>query len=98
MRGPADDSYGIEVAKLAGVPEKVIARSKEILHQMQEEQTTARLPGNTEERFEEDNGQLTLLPAEQNELVNRLRRIDVNTLTPIEAMQTLYELVKSVGD
>ncbi len=89
VRGPADDSYGIEVAKLAGVPEGVVARAKEILHQIEagepeEHKKAASRP--------EEDGQLSLLAAADNELIRQLKAIDVNTLTPIEALQKLYEL------
>ena len=98
VRGPADDSYGIEVAKLAGVPETVIGRAKEILAQIVDGEFAMHAPVVRQERFEENNGQLSLLPTVQDELTERIKRIDVNTLTPIEAMQTLYELVRSVSE
>ncbi len=89
VRGPADESYGIEVAKLAGVPDTVVARAREILQELNENgqpvvhRTTPAA---------EDNGQLSLLPTADNDLIRRLRDLDVNVLTPIEAMQVLYEL------
>ncbi len=98
VSGPADDSYGIEVAKLAGVPDPVIKRAKEILAQMVSGEFEMHAPTVREDQYEEDNGQLSLLPTEQNELIMRIRKIDVNTLTPIEALQTLYELVRSVSE
>ena len=99
VRGPADDSYGIEVAKLAGIPEAVVTRAKEILKSLDEEGVA--VPGDTRKRFAEeevaDSFQMSLLPMAQNSVVDRLRGLDVNTLTPIEAMQTLYELVKEAN-
>ncbi|MBQ9414018.1 MAG: DNA mismatch repair protein MutS [Clostridia bacterium] len=100
VRGPADESYGIEVAKLAGIPDNVVVRAKEILRSLDEEGTPG--PVNVQQRFEpvlepvsEDAaGQLSLLPMAESGIVERLREMDVNTLTPIEALQTLYELVK----
>ena len=95
VRGPADDSYGIEVAKLAGIPDAVVSRAKEILHGLEsEEGGPPRRRPETDAGFESDDGQLSLLPAEKNEVIQRLKEMDVNTLTPIEALQTLYELVK----
>ncbi len=97
IRGPADDSYGIEVAKLAGIPESVVARAKDILKTLDTEET---VPLHTRERFEEaatadwPMGQLSLLPMAENGVMERLRTLDVNTLTPIEAMQILFELSK----
>ena len=51
----------------------------------------------TGDRFESEDGQLSLLPAADNELIQRLKEIDVNTLTPIEALQTLYEMCKEAA-
>ncbi|MBO5929174.1 MAG: DNA mismatch repair protein MutS, partial [Clostridia bacterium] len=89
VRGPADDSYGIEVAKLAGVPDNVVLRAKEILKELDAgtpaTTAAARLP-------ETEGGQLSFLPQEQSDLVRRLKELDVNVLTPIESMQLLYEL------
>ncbi|MGN0171275.1 MAG: DNA mismatch repair protein MutS [Acutalibacteraceae bacterium] len=95
VRGPADDSYGIEVAKLAGIPDKVVSRAKEILCSLDNGSDSGR-PTGTAARFEEDEqeGQLSLLPMAENSVMERLKAIDVNTLTPIEALQTLYELTK----
>ena len=95
VRGPADDSYGIEVAKLAGIPDSVVARAKEILKQL--ENGDMETAGPRGDRFESEDGQLSLLPAGDNELVRRLKEMDVNTLTPIEALQTLYELCKEAA-
>ena len=95
VRGPADDSYGIEVAKLAGIPDGVVARAKEILKGIESgEIETGGRGAPAQERFESEDGQLSLLPAGDSEVVRRLKELDVNTLTPIEAMQTLYELTK----
>ena len=98
VRGPADDSYGIEVAKLAGIPEAVVSRAKEILRGIESGDIPADGRGaSSKDRFEREDGQLSLLPAGDSEVVRRLKEIDVNTLTPIEALQTLYELTKLAG-
>ncbi len=89
VRGPADESYGIEVAKLAGVPDAVVARAREILEELNANGAVVQRAPTT---AAEDNGQLSLLPTADNELIRRLRELDVNVLTPIEAMQALYEL------
>lgn len=91
IRGPADDSYGIEVAKLAGVPEKVIKRAKEVLREL-ESGDMALSHRSAEDRFAEQPVQLTMDTAD-SEVLQRLRRIDVNALTPIECMNQLFELV-----
>ena len=90
IRGPADESYGIEVAKLAGVPDAVVSRAREILEELNAGDTVAaqRVPVIAAN----DTDQLSLLPMADNEILSRLRDLDVNVLTPIEAMQVLYEL------
>lgn len=91
VRGPADDSYGIEVAKLAGVPDAVVARAKEILKELDSgESVLSERPARV--CTEDEDGQLSLIPAADNDLIRRLKELDVNVLTPIEALQTLYEL------
>jgi DNA mismatch repair protein MutS len=98
VHGPADDSYGIEVAKLAGIPDYVISRSKEILKTLSlGEPQKAGGNGSIIQDYEGGDGQLSLLPVSENEIVQRLKGIDVNTLTPIESMQVLYELVKQAN-
>ena len=98
VRGPADDSYGIEVAKLAGINDAVVARAKEILRSA-ETGEGRRLPAgaadDTPDR--EDIGQLSLLDARDNPIIRRLKELDVNVLTPIEAMQELYQLVREAA-
>jgi DNA mismatch repair protein MutS len=91
--GPADDSYGIEVAKLAGIPDNVVSRAKEILKTIDGGKKTVK--SRTAEKHEQqDDGQLSLLAQGDNEVVSRLKNLDINTLTPIESMQILYELAK----
>ncbi len=91
VRGPTDDSYGIEVAKLAGVPDSVVVRAKAILKDLD----NGTMPTTVSRgKAAEEGGQLSLLSAVDNELIRRLKDMDVNVLTPIEAMQTLYELHK----
>ena len=94
VRGPADDSYGIEVAKLAGVPDSVVARAKGDSKTNRERRHGAAPARVLPDRFESDDGQLSLMPAADNELIRRLKDMDVNTLTPIEALQTLYDICK----
>ncbi len=88
--GGADDSYGIEVAKLAGLPEVIISRAKEILADLESGKNSDIPVKDTEQ--ETDSEQLTLLPSTDNMITERLEKLDLNTLTPIEAMNLLYEL------
>ena len=94
IRGPADQSYGIEVAKLAGVPNEVVKRARVILDELD----TGERPEVVPHVAKEDDGQLSLLDAMASPVLEKLRHLDVNTLTPIEAMQTLYELQKEANE
>ncbi|WP_099204178.1 DNA mismatch repair protein MutS [Scatolibacter rhodanostii] len=91
IRGPADDSYGIEVAKLAGVPEKVIKRAKEVLSELENGEMSLSHRSH-ENRFSDEPVQLTMETAD-GEVLQKLQSIDVNSLTPIECMNQLFELV-----
>lgn len=91
VRGGADDSFGIEVAKLAGVPEPVIRRAKKILKEMESEGAAEPKRARVEES-DGDGGQLTMVPAAQTEILETLKKLDPNVLSPIEAMNTLFTL------
>lgn len=95
IRGPADDSYGIEVAKLAGINNEVVNRAKEILRGIEngEGAPDHRRTVETVEPSE----QLSLLSCVDNPVITRLKELDVNVLTPIEAMQLLYELAQEAS-
>ncbi len=90
VRGGADGSYGIEVAKLAGVPNTVVNRAKAILKELEEKGVVTVIK--TETKPQEDEIQLSFGANAGNEIADKLKAIDVNTLTPIEALQMLYEL------
>ena len=91
--GGADDSYGIEVAKLAGLPDWIIKRAKEILKELTSGKTDDKDTfANISPHNNEDDMQLNLLDTASNAVTDKLKSVDVNTLTPIEAMNLLYEL------
>ena len=92
LPGPADESYGIEVASLAGVPARVIRRAKEILAQLETEHPE-RKPA-----AREDEEVLPILAGIRDEIVDELKTVNVDTLTPIEALGKLYELSKKAKD
>src|SRR5256712_6093216 len=92
--GAADRSYGIEVAKLAGLPHEVIARAREVLaeHESAEQQVTGYLsPG-----AEPVPPQLTIFTPLSQPVLEKLREVDWNRLTPLEALNLLAELKKQV--
>lgn len=92
VRGHASDSYGIEVASLAGVPNSVVNRAKAILKNILE--NTA-LPAKKAEETEESD-EITLFDMSWENMKEKLRNTDINTITPIEAMGILYEIKKLV--
>ncbi len=85
--GGADDSYGVEVAKLAGLPDKLISRARDILQTLE-----SGAPTRTVTVAADD--QLSITSMENDRLRTALERIDLDTLTPIEAMNALYSLKK----
>ncbi len=94
--GGADDSYGIEVAKLAGVPDWIIKRAKQILKELESGEGKS---GGAEEAKAADSpadndSQLSLFNAGNSAIEEKLKSIDINTLTPIESMNILFELIK----
>ncbi|MDR2558648.1 MAG: DNA mismatch repair protein MutS [Oscillospiraceae bacterium] len=89
VEGGVDDSYGIEVAKLAGVPEKVINSAKESLKVME---LNSKIELETELREREEEGQIDFTSLARESVINRLKTLDVNGLTPLEALQVLAEL------
>ena len=92
LRGAADDSYGIEVAKLAGVPNEVIRRAKEVLVAILDSSGQERKPAKPEETTNE----LTFDNVLESQLADAVRALDVNTLTPLEAINELYRLKKMI--
>jgi len=89
IAGGADDSYGIEVAKLAGVPDAVIRRAKEILKAL-ESDDDVRIVGKRKKVDEEE--QTSLADFGATELVSRVRNLPLDDLTPMQALNLLYEL------
>ena len=87
--GAADDSYGVEVAKLAGLPSAVVSRAREILAELEQQGGIQRVIVN-----EEPKDQISMMDLRSNQVCAALSAITVETLTPIEAMNELYKLKK----
>ncbi len=85
--GAADDSYGIEVAKLAGIPDRVITRAREILKALE-----SGAPETAKPAAGPVSDQVSMLDMQSDELRRALEAVTVETLTPIEAMNVLYQL------
>ncbi len=89
--GGADRSYGIEVAKLAGLPDKVVARARTVLEALESENGVQYVKPRQEAR------QVSLDAVGEGEVLDALRRCQPDTLTPIEAMGLLYELKRKLS-
>ncbi len=88
--GGADDSYGIEVSKLAGVPDWIIRRARQVLGQLEEGKEVS--PAKKKHAAAAEGPQISFEAVIPSEVEAALRQVDVNTLTPIEALNKLYEL------
>lgn len=91
IRGAADDSYGIEVAKLAGVPDAVITRAKFCLNELE-----SGSKDKTCIKTESKEDQISFSDFGTDEVIRRIKETNLDILTPIEAMTLLYELKKKV--
>ena len=105
VKGGADKSYGIQVAKLAGVPDIVIERAKEIVEELSDEDITTRVSeiavkeheskkkSKVKKYDEVDIAQMSLFdPVKDGDVLEELKNIDVGNLTPIDALNTIYRL------
>ncbi len=106
VKGGADKSYGIQVAKLAGVPKSVIDRAKELVEELsradisakakniaEEGRTKARQRGSSRKHDGAYPEQLSLFqPSQDNDVAEELRKLDISNMTPMDAMNTLYRL------
>lgn len=93
VRGPADGSFGVDVARLAGVPDEVVNRAKIILNELELTEKEYREPiGKVYYEIPENCSQLSFSNENKNALFEEIKNIDVNTLTPIEALTKLFEI------
>ncbi len=96
--GSADKSYGIEVAKLAGLPPLVLTRAREILrrHEEGEHEISDHLTRHYKRKRSSSPAQMSLFVLEDHEVLQELRKLDLDSLTPLQALQTLNEMKKKV--
>ncbi len=97
IKGGADESYGIEVSALAGLPKEVISRAKEILSSIDKKETDTESIHETK-AHEDNGGQIGFADLAETKLKDELSKLDVTTLTPIEALNKLYELSKIANE
>lgn len=98
--GGSEHSFGIHVAKLAGMPAKVVNRANEILKTLEASRTQGTSSSETIKRVTEENMQLSFFQLDDPVLENireELTKIDINTLTPIEALMKLNSIKKMIG-
>ncbi|MBE6871774.1 MAG: DNA mismatch repair protein MutS, partial [Ruminococcaceae bacterium] len=99
VRGGTDDSYGIEVAKLAGVPKEITDRAKAILKILEQQKISGiEVKKSLQKTVEDDTDQISLGDMREQQVADKLRKLDLNTITPIEAMSVIYELQKLLAD
>lgn len=104
VKGGADKSYGIQVAKLAGVPDSVIQRAKELVEELSDADITAAVKDLTAPKKKQkvvydqvDMAQMSLFDTVQdNDIIEEIRNIDIGNLTPMEALNTLYNLQNKI--
>ena len=101
VKGGADKSYGIQVAKLAGVPDSVINRAKELVEELSDAVITAAVKvlasPKKKPKVEMDMAQMSLFDTVQdNDIIEELKGIDIGNLTPMEALNTLYNLQNKI--
>ena len=100
IKGPADESYGIQVAKLAGIPSSIVKRAKEVLESLEGDESTIPVKHTVRDIADEVGSEfnMSLLDIEKDDVCERIKKLDINTLTPIEAMNSIYEWKKALGD
>ena len=89
--GATDDSYGVDVANLAGLPSSVITRARQILKELESQQPRQDI---SHKVSAEPDDQISMLDISSQQITDALRKLEVETLTPIEAMNELYKLKK----
>jgi len=93
--GGVDRSYGIHVAKLAGLPRSVVHRAQEILDELESDTASAQA-GGKRRRVKEPVAQISMF-AEKPPVLEELEKLDIDSLTPLEALTKLYELQRKAG-
>ena len=104
VKGGADKSYGIQVAKLAGVPDSVIQRAKELVEELSDADITAAVKDLTAPKKKKkvtydqvDMDQISLFDTVQDDdIITEIKNLDMTVMTPIEAMNTLYKIQNKI--
>jgi DNA mismatch repair protein MutS len=107
IRGGADQSYGIQVAKLSGLPEEVVLKSKEILKKLEESDINKGIKGNINDEVavsstvkpdtNDKAAQISLFDFRESEIIAEIKSMDILNITPMDAMNYLYKLYQKVS-
>ena len=95
--GGVDKSYGIHVAKLAGLPKSVVHRAQEVLEELEEDSSRTRGVAKGRRRKKEPAPQLSFF-GQKSPLLEELEKLEIDSLTPLEALTKLYELQKKARE
>ncbi len=100
--GGTDKSYGIQVARLAGLPKKVLERAHEVLFNLEQsefdEVGVPKISRSENHENKHSSGQLGLFPNQENPLIQKIKETDPNQLSPREALEVLFELTQLLKD
>jgi DNA mismatch repair protein MutS len=98
LPGYADHSYGIQVAQMAGLPEEVTERAKQVLENLESSELVVRSTSNSDEFIKpsKQDVQITMFEVKDDKIRDVIRKIDIDKLTPLEALQTLAKLKKEI--
>jgi DNA mismatch repair protein MutS len=97
-KGPADKSYGIQVARLAGLPDSIISRAKEVLANLEKEELNeSGKPRFADRKTKKGTVQLDLFSSVNESVVTEIRNLDVTKLTPEDALNKLVEIWKKIS-
>ena len=97
VRGSTDDSYGIEVAKLAGLPNEVIKRAQEVLASVEESAKNIKLTDREEKKQEKDESLISFDDLVNEQVIEEIKNTDINTLSPYECMTMVFNWKKRLG-
>ena len=97
VRGSTDDSYGIEVAKLAGLPNDVIKRAKEILQSVEESAKNIKLTDKEAKTEQKDDMLISFDDCISEQVIEEIKNTDINTLSPYECMTMVFNWKKRLG-
>jgi DNA mismatch repair protein MutS len=99
MEGSCDESFGIHVAKLAGMPASVVERAKEILNNLQKDSFLGNIRSRFSENKDKDEKQFNFFENASTEhpIVEKIKKIDIDRLTPLEALEKMAEIKKEIS-